>query len=483
MRVLVADPSASGPRTKLVCTIGPASIERVDELAAAGMDVARINFAHGTAATQLQTATAVRRAAADAGRPLAILVDLAGPKIRLGPLEGVALDLEAGAAFDLRPSADAAGPGDVAGAAVSDPDLASELRVGDPVFLADGAVELRVVRIDDVVRTEVVRGGTVRSRAGVVIPAARSSSPALTAKDREDLRRLPELGATYVGQSFVRSAADVVELRRALGPEGPRIVAKIETRPAVDAFESILEVADGIMVARGDLGIELPFEDVPIIQKQLVRRALDRGVPSIVATQMLESMTSAPRPTRAEASDVANAVFDGADAVMLSGETAIGAYPVEAATAATRIVARCEAAGEAYLPAGSPPIGPVTDADAVTVSAVELTRTHREIDAICCSTLTGRTARLLASLRPRVPIIAFSPDPAVVDQLALVDAVVPRVAPVADTTERIDPLLAWLAETRLLPPGARVVFVSSTEGVGAPTQLLGIHRMADPARA
>ncbi len=360
-------------RTKLICTIGPATARRIETLAAAGMDVARINFSHGTPASHAAAALAVRRAAAAGHRPLAILTDLAGPKIRLGDLAGGSVDLVAGRPFVLRVSGARVAPGDASGANVSYRRMAADVRIGDPIFLADGAAELRVTGLDDGVRTEVVRGGTIRSRAGVAIPAARLSSPALTAKDRSDIPRAVAIGASYVGLSFVRSADDVVELRRLLGTDGPAIVAKIETRPAVESFDAILDVADAVMIARGDLGVEMPYEEVPLIQKQLVRRALDRGVPSIVATQMLESMTAAPRPTRAEASDVANAVFDGADAIMLSGETAIGAYPVEAAEAAVRIASLCEIQGAAYLPDGmSRPPG--TDAEALAYAAVALTR-------------------------------------------------------------------------------------------------------------
>ena len=235
--------------------------------------------------------------------------------------------------------------------------MAADLRAGDRVLLADGAVELRVVATGDDVATEVVRGGTIRSRAGVSVPSERLSTPALTEKDRADIPIALELGVDYVAQSFVRRAEDVRTLRGLLGDQPPPIVAKIETRPAIDDFDAILEVVDAVMIARGDLGVELPYEEVPIIQKQLVRRALDRGVPTIVATQMLESMIEAPRPTRAEASDVANAVFDGADAIMLSGETAIGRYPILAAEAAVRIARQCEEKGHAHLAPGGRRVG------------------------------------------------------------------------------------------------------------------------------
>ncbi len=419
--------TAAPRRTKLICTIGPATAEHIEELAAAGMDVARINFSHGAPAAHAAAALAVKRASAGEHGPLAILTDLAGPKIRLGDLVDDAVELEAGQPFALRASGASSAPGDASGADVTYPQLVDDVRIGDPIFLADGAAELRVTALDDAVRTEVVRGGTVRSRAGVAIPASRFSAPALTARDRSDISRAIDIGANYVGLSFVRSADDVVELRRLLGPDGPAIVAKIETRPAVELFDAILEVADAVMIARGDLGVEMPYEEVPLIQKQLIRRALDRGVPSIVATQMLESMTAAPRPTRAEASDVANAVFDGADAIMLSGETAIGAYPLLAAGAAARIALECESGGEAYLPAGaSRP--PETMTGALAYAAVTLASAQAGLEAIVCYTRTGRTARILSSLRPRVPVIAFSPDPDVVERLALVHAVVPRAS-------------------------------------------------------
>jgi pyruvate kinase len=461
-------------RTKLVCTIGPASRDRLPELVAAGMDVARINFSHGSPEAHRATAVAVRDSA-PGPRPVAILTDLAGPKIRLGELSGGEVTLEASRPFTLRPRT--AGVGDASGASVTYDRLATDLRAGDRVLLADGAAELRVIASHDEVETEVVRGGLVRSRAGVAIPADRLSEPPLTAKDRADLPRALELGADYIAQSFVRSAADVRELRRAIGPDGPRVIAKIETRPAVDRFDEILDVVDGVMVARGDLGVELPYEEVPLVQKQLVRRALDRGVPSIVATQMLESMTASPRPTRAEASDVANAVFDGADAIMLSGETAIGAYPVLAAEAAVRIATLCEAHGSEHMAAGAPP-AVETDAGALAFAAVALATTDSAVAAVACYTRTGRTARMLAALRPGVPIVAFSPEPVVVRQLALVHGVVARgCVPPSDSAGRLG-LMAWLlGEAALVAPGSAVVLVASTAEPGTGPNLLEVHRV------
>jgi pyruvate kinase len=463
-------------RTKLVCTIGPASAARIPELVAAGMDVARLNFAHGTPASRAGAAAAIRRAADEAARPVAILADLAGPKIRLGALAGGAVTLEPGSRFKLRTTGSPR-PGNPDEASVTYRALARDVQPGDRVLLGDGAVELRVEAVDDDVGTEVVRGGTIRSRAGVSIPSHRLSTGPLTDKDRRDLPRVAAVGADYVAQSFVRSADDIAVLRDLLGPDGPPIVAKIETRPAIDDFDRILEAVDAVMIARGDMGVELPYETVPIIQKQLVRRALDRGVPSIVATQMLESMVASPRPTRAEASDVANAVFDGADAIALSAETAIGAFPVLAAEAAARICRLCEEEGAAHLAsgAGSPAEG---DAGALAFAAVALVRADPDIAAIACYTRTGRTARILSSLRPRVPIVAFSPDPAVVARLALVHAVIPAPCmPPAEQEGRLS-LMAWLiGESRLIEPGGAVVLVASTAAAGSGPNLLEVHRV------
>ncbi len=464
-----------GGRTKLVCTIGPATVGRVDELVAAGMDVARVNFSHGTPAAHALAAERVRAAGERAERAIALLADLAGPKIRLGELEHGEATLEAGARFTLRPGG--SGPGTDAGASVGHASLAGDVRTGDRILLGDGAVELRVTALAGAVETEVVRGGTIRSRAGVNVPADRLSDPGLTDRDRADAARAVELGAHYIGQSFVRRVSDVIELRRIIGPDGPAIVAKIETRPAIDDFDAICDASDAVMVARGDLGVELPYEEVPILQKQLVRRALDRGVPAIVATQMLESMIVSPRPTRAEASDVANAIFDGADAIMLSGETAIGAHPILAAEAAARIIDLCEERGTEHLARGAPPRAD-TDADALAYAAVALAAADRDVAAVACYTRTGRTARIIAALRPRVPILAYSPDPSVVARLALVHGVTARacVAP-SDADGRLG-LMAWLlGEDTTLPPGSAVVLVSSTARPGSGPNLLEVHRM------
>ncbi len=467
-------------QTKIVATIGPASLAHVPELAAAGMDVARVNLSHGTPAWHRRASTTVRAAQDAVGRPIGLLVDLAGPKLRLGELQGGEVELRPGGRFGMHPGARRRGTVD--GAAVSDARLGVALRPGDRVLLADGAVELRVTATGRTVETEVVRGGNVRSRAGVAIPAERLPGPALTDADRAALTRLPALDADLVAQSFVRGASDVAELRAALGPDGPRVVAKIETRPAVEAFDDILAVADAVMIARGDLGVELPYEEVPLVQKRLVQRALDRGVPAIVATQMLESMTAAPRPTRAEASDVATAVLDGADAILLSGETAIGAFPQLACEAADRIALATERRGADLLArAGDPPL-PDPDT-AVAVAAASLVAADAGVRAIACVTRTGHTARVLSARRPGVPIVAFVPDPRVARALGIVHGVVSRVVRAAPGAEEADGdgdhlgrLAALVDASGLVPSGSGVVLVASSGAPGAAPDRLALHR-------
>jgi pyruvate kinase len=306
---------------------------------------------------------------------------------------------------------------------------------GDRVLLTDGAAELNVTDTSGgKVRTEVVRGGVIRSRTGVNVPSERLTSPALTDADRDAVPRALSLKADLIAQSFVRSGSDVRELRDHLREVGGQaaaaipIVAKIETRSAVDAFDEIVREAEGVMVARGDLGVDLPFEDVPLIQKMLLRRSRDHRRFTIVATQMLESMTAASRPTRAEASDVANAVLDGTDAVMLSAETAIGDYPIEAARAALSICFATErdVPGTLSIPFARLP---ENHPEAVVHAAVELSLRYPKAAGIWCFTRSGRTAELLSSLRPRLPIVAFTTTPTVARRLASRNAVVPVVLP------------------------------------------------------
>jgi pyruvate kinase len=429
-------------RTKQICTIGPASAERIPELVAAGMDVARINFAHGNLEEHREHVHAVRAAAHAARRSVAVMADLPGPKLRLGLLEGGAMNLEQGATFTLFAALEA--PGTAAGALVETDGLATRMQVEDRILLQDGAVELRVTAIEEAnVQTEVVRGGPVRSRGGVNVPSERLGVEGLTDGDREALPGVLDLRVDLIAQSFVRTAADIEALRALIPADGPRLVAKIETHAAVENFDAIAAVADGIMVARGDLGVDLPFARVPLVQKDLIARATAAGRFSIVATQMLVSMVHSPRPTRAEASDIANAVFDGADAVMLSEETAIGTYPVEALQAMVVVCQEAEQDGSRWLHAWTPRFESNTPAQQIVRSASAMVQLSDQVaeypGAIWCFTRTGKTAELLSLQRPRVPIMAFTLSPVVARRLAVRNGVIPMVLP---ANGRGEPLIA-----------------------------------------
>lgn len=459
-------------RTKLVCTIGPASRERVPELVAAGLDVARLNYSHGHPDEHARAAATIRASAMAAGRPVAILADLPGPKIRLAELPGVRV-LAHGDEVVLaaRPTGDEIG--------LTYAGLANDVEPGDALLVADGSVELRVTGTEsDRLRAEVVRGGTVGSGAGLNAPSERVAIPAITAQDRAAFPAARRLGADYVAQSFVRRADDIRALRELMGAEALPIMAKIETRAAVDNLMEILAEADAVMLARGDLGVEIPFADVPLVQKRVIDACVAGGVPVIVATQMLESMVGAARPTRAEASDVANAVLDGADAVMLSAETAIGAYPVEAARAA---VAICQAAesDSAFLHRPSVPSVSGGPSAAIAAAAVELSERDGDpaVRGIGCFTRTGRTASLLARLRPRCPIVALSPDAAVVCRMSLLRAVVPAEAQEPKDTEEMVDLLERSLLASGLAAGDHAVLVGSIPFGQASTNLLKLHRL------
>jgi pyruvate kinase len=472
----------TGRRVKLVCTLGPAtsSPQGVRDLVEAGADVFRVNLSHGTPEDHATAVALVRRAEEDADRVLAVLADLPGPKIRLGELAEEPLPLPMGSRFVLRAEG---GPGDASGATTTYAGLADDVEVGDRVLLADGAVELTVVATGrDGVQTEVVRGGQIRSRAGVNVPAERLGLPAITSRDREALERALDLGVDLVAQSFVRSAEDVIGLRALMGDRKVPVVAKIETRPAVDAIGAVLDAGDAIMVARGDLGVELPMEEIPILQKELLRAARAKGKPAIVATQMLESMVRAPRPTRAEASDVANAVIDGADAIMLSAETAIGGYPMEAARAASRIAEVAEERAGAFR---SDPIvcHHADEAGAVAHAAARVAEGDAEVAAISCFTRTGRTAGLLSDERPAPPIAAFVPDLAIRRALSLRWGVVPLpTEDPGDTDAMIALMDEGLRRRGIARDGQTVVMAASSPAGKSHTNMLKVHRVGGPVR-
>lgn len=465
---------------KLVCTLGPASSapSALGALLEAGVDVLRVNLSHGGPEEQAALVRAAREAAARAGLEPAVMADLPGPKIRLGELRDGEVVLRAGARFVLRAEGP---PGDASGASTTYPGLGRDLRPGDRVFLSDGAVELIVREVGPEVVTEVARAGPVRSGAGLNVPAERLSLPAITERDREALVRALAMGVDLIAQSFVREPADVIGLRVLMGPRPVPIVAKIETRPAVERIDGILAHADAVMVARGDLGVELPMEEIPLLQKELLRAARSAGRPAIVATQMLESMIRNPRPTRAEASDVANAVLDGADAIMLSGETAIGAHPIEAARAASRIAEAAEARAGSFRVPG-PACAHRDEASAVAHAAARIADDPAVV-AIACYTESGRTAGLLSSERPRVPIYAFVPDAGVRRALGLRHGVRPLPAErPGDTDAMIGLMDRGLRERDLAREGDAVVMAAAMPAGKASTNMLKIHRLGGPLR-
>jgi pyruvate kinase len=421
----------------------------------------------------------VREVEEATGRALAVLADLPGPKVRLGRVDPDPFPLRAGQRFELRPD----GAGDAGGAATTHPGLARDLRSGDRVLLADGAVELTVTEIEgDVVVTECVRGGSVGSRQGVNVPAERLRLPPVSDRDRELLDQMLNLGTDLVAQSFVREPSDVDRLREAMGDRARPIVAKIETRPAVEAFPRILEAADAAMVARGDLGVELPIEEIPLVQKRLLREARAAGRPVIVATQMLESMLRAPRPTRAEANDVATAVLDGADAIMLSGETAVGEYPFEAASVAARIAAAVESRGVEYR-AAQPPCLHTGEAASVAHAAASIVAGDREVVAITCYTTTGRTAALLSAERPGVPIHAFIPEAGLRRANGLLWGVGALPAePPPDTDAMIAMMDEGLRSAGLANEGDTVVMAASMPAGRTTTNMLKVHQVGSMER-
>jgi len=416
-------------RTRVVCTIGPATstADAIQGLVDAGMDVARLNFSHGTHQQHADVAASIRRAAGAAARPIAILQDLAGPKVRTGTIPGPGARLESGQPFVLTTRPVEGGRESVS---VTYDGLPGDVRPGDVLMLADGAIELSVesvTRHDIVCR--VVTGGVLTSHKGINLPARSISAPALTDKDLVDLAFGIEIGVDAVAVSFVRSARDIAVVREALEGLGARIpiIAKIEKHEAVENLAEIIEVVDGVMVARGDLGVEIPLETVPLVQKRIITAANRAAKPVITATQMLKSMEKSPRPTRAEVTDVANAVLDGTDAVMLSEETAIGRYPVESVETLRRIAAVTEGSG--LMTAGRR--GASGTADTADESVAEAAcRMADTLDARAIVTFThsGSTARLVASHRPKQPILAPTPTRATMHGLALVWGVTPALS-------------------------------------------------------
>ena len=467
-------------RAKIVATLGPAtsSLENIRAIIDAGVDVARMNLSHGSYDVHEDIYAKIRQASEESGRAVAVLVDLQGPKIRLGRFADGPHDLAYGDTFTITIE-DIEGTKDIASTTYKG--LPNDVKKGDPLLIDDGKVTLRVVESDGTrVTTTVEVPGPVSNNKGINLPGVAVNVPALSDKDEADLRWGLRLGADLIALSFVRNASDIVRVHEIMAEEGVKlpVIAKVEKPQAVDALEEIVDAFDGIMVARGDLGVELPLEAVPIVQKRAVELARRRAKPVIVATQMLETMISSPRPTRAEASDCANAVLDGADALMLSGETSVGEFPVITVQTMARIIESTEQHGLDRIPA----LGtrPFTQAGAITLAAAEVGE-FVEAKFLCVFTESGESLRRMSRLRNGIPILAFTPDAAIRRRMALnwgVESfVVSRVTHTDQMVAQVDEVLTSTGRAAI---GEKVIIISgSPPGIPGTTNDIRVHRVGD----
>jgi pyruvate kinase len=467
-------------RAKIVATLGPAthSYERIRAIVEAGVDVARMNLSHGSYEVHEGVYRNVRRASDATGRAVGVLVDLQGPKIRLARFADGPHELAEGDVFTIT-TEDVPGSKDICGTTFKG--LPQDVKAGDPLLIDDGKVRLRVLDTDGTrVRTEVVVAGTVSNNKGINLPGVAVNVPALSDKDEADLRWALRLGADLIALSFVRSPNDIDRVREVMDEEGRRVpvIAKIEKPQAVEHLQEIIDTFDGVMVARGDLGVELPLEAVPIVQKEAVEISRRLAKPVIVATQMLESMISSPVPTRAETSDVANAVLDGADAVMLSGETSVGEYPLVTVQTMARIIESTEEHGlERILPLGTKPR---TQGGAITLAAAEVAE-FVAARFLCVFTESGDSVRRMVRLRNKIPVLAFTPEPGVRSRLALSWGVetflVPRVTTTDELMHQVDDVLLGLHR---IERGEKVVVIAgSPPGIPGSTNDMRVHIMGD----
>ncbi len=468
-------------RTKIICTLGPAtrSPETVQALIDAGMDVARLNFSHGTHEQHAELYAVVRDVSDAMGRAVGVMADLQGPKIRFGTFAGGAAVLVPGSVFTVTTEP---GVGTSERASVSYEALAREMIPGDTLLVDDGLIKMAALSSNGrEVSCQILEGGPLSDNKGVNLPGTRLAMPALTEKDAEDLDFALRLGVDVVALSFVRQAADATVVRQFMEAAGRSVpvIAKIEKPEAVDDLEAIVAAFDGFMVARGDLAIELALEQVPMVQKRVVQLARESGKPVIVATQLLESMIHHSRPTRAEASDVANAVLDGADALMLAGETSVGVNPSGVVSTMARIVTAAEEQGLAGIPDLVLP--PATPEDAVAAAACNLGHTV-QAKALAVFTRTGRTAQRMASHRSAIPVMAFTSEPAVRSELSLTWGVETFVSPVPLD---VDTAVAHAEETMLRlgrgHPGDRVVIVAGQPGRAGSTNTVRVHELGSPS--
>ncbi|ACT03098.1 MULTISPECIES: pyruvate kinase [unclassified Paenibacillus] len=471
-------------KAKIVCTIGPSSesLENTKKLIKAGMNVARLNFSHGDFEEHGNRIKNIGIANKELGTSVAILLDTKGPEIRLGKLKEEPIELVAGERVALTTEEIL---GDINRVPITYDNLPNDVSVGSTILIDDGLIGLTV---EEVQGTEIIcrinNSGQIKSKKGVNVPGVAISLPGITEKDANDIIFGIEMGIDFVAASFVRKASDVLEIRELLERHNAshiQIISKIENQQGVDNLDEILEVSDGLMVARGDLGVEIPAEEVPLVQKTMIEKCNRAGKPVITATQMLDSMQRNPRPTRAEASDVANAIFDGTDAIMLSGETAAGKYPVEAVTTMSRIAERAEAAleyREIFTKQANAQKTSVTEAisQAVAVSALDLNAA-----AIVTSTQSGFTARMVSKYRPKAPIIAVTNDEKVMRRLALIWGVKPVLGEIAETTDAMfENAVDGARSTGLISLGDTIVITAGVPvGRAGTTNLIKIHHVGE----
>ncbi|MDX3844035.1 pyruvate kinase [Streptomyces europaeiscabiei] len=471
-------------RAKIVCTLGPASdsYDQIKALVEAGMDIARFNLSHGGHAEHDERYQHVRKAADETGRSVGTLADLQGPKIRLGRFTEGPVLLERDDTFTISVEEGVEGDSEICGTTYSG--LAADVSPGDHILVDDGKVTLEVTAVDGPrVHTRVVEGGVVSDNKGLNLPGVAVSVPALSEKDEEDLRWALRTGFDVIALSFVRSGRDIERVHQIMDEAGRRlpVIAKIEKPQAVDNIEEIVAAFDGIMVARGDLGVEMPLEQVPLVQKRTVKLAKRNAKPVIVATQMLDSMINNSRPTRAEVSDVANAVLDGTDAVMLSGETSVGKYAVETVRTMSRVVAAAE---EDMLVKGLPPLTehnkPRTQGGAMARAAAEI-GDFLDAKFLVAFSQSGDTARRLSRYRSPIPLLAFTPDPATRSQLSLTWGVETFLGPSVDSTDamvdQVDELL--LKYGRCKKGDVVVITAGSPPGVAGFTNMVRVHHIGE----
>lgn len=467
-------------RAKIVCTMGPAveSVEKVSELIRAGMNVARLNLSHGGYEEHQNRLDLVRAEAARIKQPVAIMVDLQGPKIRLGRFENGPHELMRGDIFTITTDDIA---GDKSRVSTTYKGLPGDCKAGDLILIDDGKVTVQVIEVkgSDVI-TKVIEPGIVSNNKGINLPGVSVSVPAMSEKDIEDLRWGLKAGADFIALSFVRSAKDIDDVYKVMDEVGHRIpvIAKIEKPQAVDNLEEIVLAFDGIMVARGDLGVEMPIEDIPLVQKRCITLARENAKPVIVATQMLDSMINNSRPTRAEATDCANAVLDGADALMLSGETSVGAFAIEAVSTMARIIEKTEKEALHLIPALQH--NPKTKGGAITKAATEVGLTIGA-QVLAAFTKSGDSARRMSRLRSPIPILALTPDTATYNQMALTWGVEPLLTPLVTTTDQmVKQVDTILIESKRVAVGELIMIVAgSPPGIPGSTNAMRVHKVGD----